>query len=79
MERIERHQAAVTSASTASSAQLNALLSQGKFHSSYQNSKLLEICLSVVFFSIEPRVLSLYTYGKYLGGRRFAGSSLHMV
>jgi hypothetical protein len=37
MERMERHQAAATSASTASSAQLHTLLSQGKFHSSYQN------------------------------------------
>jgi hypothetical protein len=44
MERMERHQAAATSASTASSAHLNTLLSQGKFHSSYRNSELLEIC-----------------------------------
>jgi hypothetical protein len=43
MERMERHQAAATSASTASSAQLNALLSQGKFYSSYRNSEWLEI------------------------------------
>jgi hypothetical protein len=35
MGRMERHQAAATSALTASSAQLNALFSQGKFHSSY--------------------------------------------
>jgi hypothetical protein len=44
MERMDHHQVAATSASTASSAQLNALLCQGKFHSSYQNSELLEIC-----------------------------------
>jgi hypothetical protein len=44
MQRMERHQAAATSALTASSAQLNALLSQGKFHSSYRISELLEIC-----------------------------------
>jgi hypothetical protein len=36
MVRMERHQAAATTASTASSAQLHTLLSQGKFHS-YQN------------------------------------------
>jgi hypothetical protein len=36
MVRMERHQAAATTASTASLAQLHTLLSQGKFHS-YQN------------------------------------------
>jgi hypothetical protein len=35
MGRMERHQAAATSASTASLAQLNAFISRGKFHSSY--------------------------------------------
>jgi hypothetical protein len=44
IERMEHHQAAATSALTESSAQLNALLSQGKFHSSYRNSELFEIC-----------------------------------
>jgi hypothetical protein len=40
MECMEHHQAAATSAS----AQLNTLLSQGKFHPSYRNFELLEIC-----------------------------------
>jgi hypothetical protein len=79
MGRMERHQVAATSALTASSAQLNALLSQGKFRSSYEILNCSKFACYFVFLSIDPRVLSLYTYGKYLGGRRFAGGPLHMV
>jgi hypothetical protein len=78
MERMERQQVASTSALSASSAQLHALIDQGEFHLSF-SWKFLKFACSLVFLSIKRRVLSLYICGKYLGGRRFAGGQPHMV
>jgi hypothetical protein len=79
IERMKRHQAASTSASTTSSARFHSLPGQGKFSLFlFEILNCLKITCSLVFFSIERRVLSLYTYGKYLGGRRYAGGSLHL-
>jgi hypothetical protein len=58
MVRMERHQAAASTASTAYLAQLQTLLTQGKFHS-YQIFEMLKFARSFIFFSIEPRVLTL--------------------
>jgi hypothetical protein len=50
MERMERHQAALSSASTASSAQLHALLGQGKFHSFHYFLNCLKLLVLRVLF-----------------------------
>jgi hypothetical protein len=68
MERMERQQVASTFASSASSAQLHALIGQGEFHLSF-SLKFWKFCRSLVFLSIERRVLSLSLHSWKVFGR----------
>jgi hypothetical protein len=64
MVRMERHQAAASSASTPSSEQLHSLLTQGKFLNCQING-MLKLARLFEFFSMGPGVLpSLGAYGK---------------